>query len=178
MKKIFQGQETVSVVYTIMAVAVFLYTLVFITEYNDLFGLKLPQNQNVARFYEVILQEFNRQILVWAIVGIVGILMITFLEIRTKVPDRFAAVVMTVYMAACCFGGFDAIRNIIAIRAYYQTLDFQYLAAEGLMDYQMKFTTLQVGIGIYVVQILVCAAFAAVILLSHTKFKKMQKGGA
>ena len=76
MKKIFRGQVILSAVYTVTAIVVFLYTLVFMTEYNDLFGLKMPQNKQIAQFYEVILQGFNRQILVWAIVGIIGILMI------------------------------------------------------------------------------------------------------
>ena len=127
MKKIFRGQVILSAVYTVTAIVVFLYTLVFMTEYNDLFGLKMPQNKQIAQFYEVILQGFNRQILVWAIVGIIGILMIVLLEIRTAVPDRFAAAVMTVYMGCCCFGAVNAIRNILAIWAYYKGLDFQYL---------------------------------------------------
>ena len=165
MKKIFRGQVILSAVYTVTAIVVFLYTLVFMTEYNDLFGLKMPQNKQIAQFYEVILQGFNRQILVWAIVGIIGILMIVLLEIRTAVPDRFAAAVMTVYMGCCCFGAVNAIRNILAIWAYYKGLDFQYLYADGITGYELKFTTFQVGIGIYSVQIIVCVAFAAVLLL-------------
>ena len=166
MKKIFRGQVILSAVYTVTAIVVFLYTLVFMTEYNDLFGLKMPQNKQIAQFYEVILQGFNRQILVWAIVGIIGILMIVLLEIRTAVPDRFAAAVMTVYMGCCCFGAVNAIRNILAIWAYYKGLDFQYLYADGITGYELKFTTFQVGIGIYSVQIIVCVAFAAVLLLT------------
>lgn len=178
MKNIFRGQVVLSVVYTVMAIVVFLYTLVFMTEYNDLFGLKMPQNKQIAQFYEVILQEFNRQILVWAIVGVIGILMIVLLEIRTAVPDRFAAGVMTVYMGSCCFGAVNAIRNILAIWAYYKGLDFQYLYADGIAEYELKFTTFQVGIAVYSVQIVVCAAFAAVLLLSYIRYKKLQKGGA
>lgn len=177
MKKLYQGQRIMSVVYTIMAIIVFLYALVFITEYNDLFGLRLPQNQAIAQFYEGILQNFNRQILVWAIVGVVGILVIVMLEIRTKVPDRFAAIVMTAYMAACCFGSVDGVRNILAIQTYSRTLDFQYLPLEDIVDYQLEFTTFQAGVGIYAVHILVCVVFAAVLLLSHIKYIKMEKGG-
>ena len=170
MKKIFRGQVILSAVYTVTAIVVFLYTLVFMTEYNDLFGLKMPQNKQIAQFYEVILQGFNRQILVWAIVGIIGILMIVLLEIRTAVPDRFAAAVMTVYMGCCCFGAVNAIRNILAIWAYYKGLDFQYLYADGITGYELKFTTFQVGIGIYSVQIIVCVAFAALRAASSAAF--------
>ena len=56
MKKIFRGQVILSAVYTVTAIVVFLYTLVFMTEYIDLFGLKMPQNKQIAQFYEVILQ--------------------------------------------------------------------------------------------------------------------------
>ena len=142
MKKIFRGQVILSAVYTVTAIVVFLYTLVFMTEYNDLFGLKMPQNKQIAQFY------------------------------------RFAAAVMTVYMGCCCFGAVNAIRNILAIWAYYKGLDFQYLYADGITGYELKFTTFQVGIGIYSVQIIVCVAFAAVLLLSHIRYKKLQKGGA
>jgi hypothetical protein len=72
----------------------------------------------------------------------------------------------------------NAIRNILAIWAYYKGLDFQYLYADGITGYELKFTTFQVGIGIYSVQIIVCVAFAAVLLLSHIRYKKLQKGGA
>ena len=72
----------------------------------------------------------------------------------------------------------NAIRNILAIWAYYKGLDFQYLYADGITGYELKFTTFQVGIGIYSVQIIVCVAFVAVLLLSHIRYKKLQKGGA
>lgn len=81
-------------------------------------------------------------------------------------------------MGCCCFGAVNAIRNILAIWAYYKGLDFQYLYADGITGYELKFTTFQVGIGIYSVQIIVCVAFAAVLLLSHIRYKKLQKGGA
>ena len=66
----------------------------------------------------------------------------------------------------------------MCIRDSYKGLDFQYLYADGITGYELKFTTFQVGIGIYSVQIIVCVAFAAVLLLSHIRYKKLQKGGA
>ena len=50
MKKIFRGQVILSAVYTVTAIVVFLYTLVFMTEYNDLFGLKMPQTNKSPSF--------------------------------------------------------------------------------------------------------------------------------
>ena len=94
MRKLFKGQQILSVLYILASIGMFLFALAFMTEYSDLFGLKLPQNQEIAMFHDVILQTFNRQIFAWSLVGVIGIALIVFLEILSCVPDRFALVVM------------------------------------------------------------------------------------
>ena len=89
MRKLFKGQQILSVLYILASIGMFLFALAFMTEYNDLFGLKLPQNQEIAMFHDVILQTFNRQIFAWSLVGVIGIALIVFLEILSCVPDRF-----------------------------------------------------------------------------------------
>ena len=91
MRKLFKGQRILSVLYILASIGMFLFALAFMTEYSDLFGLKLPQNQEIAMFHDVILQTFNRQIFAWSLVGVIGIALIVFLEILSCVPDRFAA---------------------------------------------------------------------------------------
>ena len=101
MRKLFKGQRILSVLYILASIGMFLFALAFMTEYSDLFGLKLPQNQEIAMFHDVILQTFNRQIFAWSLVGVIGIALIVFLEILSCVPDRFALVVMLLLMVAC-----------------------------------------------------------------------------
>ena len=69
MRKLFKGQQILSVLYILASIGMFLFSLAFMTEYSDLFGLKLPQNQEIAMFHDVILQTFNRQIFAWSLVG-------------------------------------------------------------------------------------------------------------
>ena len=47
MQKIFKTQKITAGIYLVMAVVVFIFTLVFMTEYKDLFGLKLKQNSQI-----------------------------------------------------------------------------------------------------------------------------------
>ena len=61
MRKLFKGQQILSVLYILGFHRNVSVSLAFMTEYNDLFGLKLPQNQEIAMFHDVILQTFNRQ---------------------------------------------------------------------------------------------------------------------
>lgn len=177
MKKIFRGQQILAALYILASLGVFLFALAFMTDYSDLFGLKLPQNQEIAQFHDVILQTFNRQIFAWALVGVAGIALIVFLEIGTRVPDRFALVVMVVLAAACCAGACNAVMNLQAIAAYYQGLDFQYLYLEGMENYQLQFTTFRVGTALYSLYILVCGALAVNLTASHVAFVRLQRKG-
>lgn len=52
MRKLFKGQRILSVLYILASIGMFLFALAFMTEYSDLFGLKLPaepRNRNVPR---------------------------------------------------------------------------------------------------------------------------------
>lgn len=178
MKRLFTAQKCVSILYIVMTLVVFVYTLAFMTQYSDLVGLKMAQNRLIANFYDVGLQPFNRQMFAWALLAVAGVALIFFLEIRTRVPDLFAVVVMALCMAACCYGAFFAISNLTALSAYYAQLDFSHLVLEGgAADYQPKFATFQIGTGIYMAQLVVCVSLAAILVASHVKYKKLEKGG-
>lgn len=178
MKRLFAAQKCASILYIVMTLVVFVYALAFMTQYSDLVGLKMAQNKLIANFYDVGLQLFNRQIFAWALLAVAGIALIFFLEIRTRVPDLFATVVMTLCMAGCCYGAYFGIANLLALSAYYAQLDFSYLALEGgAADYQPKFATFQIGTGIYIAQIVICVGFAAILIASHVKYKKLEKEG-
>lgn len=175
MEKIFRTQKVTAVIYTVMSVVVFIYTLVFMTEYKDLFGMKLQQNSQVSFFHDIVLQTFNRQIFVFALIGIGVIVCSFFLEVFSKVPDRFSLIVIVLLLIVYCGGAVYAISNIQAVEAYYRILDIQYLHLEGLSDYQLKFTTFRVGLGIYVLQIIVCLLYGVSIVRSHVTFVKNRK---
>ena len=175
MRKLFKGQRILSVLYILASIGMFLFALAFMTEYSDLFGLKLPQNQEIAMFHDVILQTFNRQIFAWSLVGVIGIALIVFLEILSCVPDRFALVVMLLLMVACCYGAVNSIMNLQAISVYYQGLDFQYLSLEGLENYQLQFTTFRLGVVFNALYILVCGALAIDLTASHLTFVRLKK---
>lgn len=177
MQKIFRAQKVTAGIYFLMSIAVFVYTLVFMTEYKDLFGLKLQQNSQISFFHDSILQTFNKQIFTFAIVGILIIVFSFLLEIFSKVPDLFAVIVLVALLAVCCGGAGYALNNLVILEAFYKNLDFQYLYLEGLPDYEMHFTTFRAGLGVYVLQIAVCAVYGITIIMSHVTFRKNEKKG-
>lgn len=181
MKGLFKAQRSLSVCYIVLSVGTFLYSLFFMTEYSDLFGLILSQNQEITKFHDVILQTFNRQIFTWALVAVVGVFVMICLQIPTRVPDRFALVVMAGLLAALIFGAVTALGNLRAISAYYQNLDFSWLYLEIVGDaeeYVPKLTTFHLGNVLYTVQIAVNCLFGAVLTASHFRFVQLKKKGA
>lgn len=177
MQKIFKTQKIAAGFYAAVAIGVFLYTLIFMTEYKDLFGLKLKQNSQISFFHDSVLQMFNRQIFVLALVGLFIVMCSFCLEIFSKVPDLFALVLVEVLLVACCAGSVYALTNLQAVEGLYRTLDFQYLELEGLADYQLRFTTFRVGLGVYLLQIAACAGYGLTIAASHVTFVKNEKKG-
>lgn len=178
MQKLFKTQRLTAGLYTLTAVIVFLYTLCFMTEYKDLFGLKLKQNSQISFFHDSVLQMFNKQIFALAIFGILVILFSFLLEIFSKVPDKFALLVIGLSLRVCCAGSVYAISNIQAVESFYRSLDFQYLRLEGMADYEHRFGTLRIGTGIYVLNVICCVIYGVTIVRSYFKFLKMEKKGS
>lgn len=175
MQKTLKLQKIAAKLYIVTAVFVFAFTLCFMTEYKDLFGLKLKQNAQISFFHDSILQTFNRQIFTFAIFGILVILLSFLLETYSKVPDKFALAVIGLALVGCCAGSVYALTNIPAIEAFYKGLDFQYLKLEGLNSYEFHFTTFRVGIIVYLVNLAGCVCYGAALVMSHLKFRKAQK---
>lgn len=175
MQKLIKTQKVTAMIYIVMAIIIFLYSLCFMTEYSDLFGLMLKTNSHITNFYKNILQKFNWQIFRLSLGGIAGIVLIYVLEIMTKVVDKFALIVIETLLLFNIGGCGYSIMNLNAIQAYYKTLDFQYIELEGVRDYVLKFTAFNIGNVVYVGQIIVSLAFGIVIAACHIKFVKCRR---
>lgn len=177
MQKCLKTQRLAAWLHAGIAVAVFLYALCFMTEYKDLFGLKLKQNAQISFFHDSILQVFNKQIFAFAVFGVLVLLLSFLLETFRKIPDKFALIIMELSLIACCLCCAYALFNLQAIENYYAGLDFQYLRLESAGDYKPHFTTFRVGTGIYIANIICSLYYGFVICRSHVKFLNNQKKG-
>ncbi len=177
MRKIFRAQKAAAILYIIVVVVIFVYALAFMTDYENLFGLRLQGNSQVALFHDSILQPFNKGILIWAIVGVVGVLFAFMLETLTKVPDRFALILMAAVLCVCAYGSVYALQNLPAIMSFYRNMDISSLYLEGIEDYTLRFGTFYIGIGLYAAQIAVCVLYLVSLIVSHITFVKLRQRG-
>lgn len=165
--------------FLVMAVVMFLYALVFMTDFSDLFGLIMAANAPIAEFHDVLMQDFNQMAFICAIFGIFVYLFSKFLQINTHVPDTFALVVM----AACALVlvGFScyAIVELQVLQGIYLGLDFSSFAIEGgSSDYAIELRTFTAGKVLYAVQIALVIAYVADLFANHKTYKKLYGGAS
>ncbi len=171
MYKTFHIQKAAMWAFSILAVAAFAYALYFMTDYKDLFGLKLQLNAQIAEFHDETLQTFNQQIFVAAIVGVLVILVSRMLEVQDKVPDLFAVVVICVLLGWILYENVTFYVRIDEIREIYTNLDFQYYYLEGTADYELSLSTFSLGQGLYLVFSAVCGVYGLSLLGSHVAYR-------
>lgn len=172
MAKLFKRQKFFMNLFTVVATAVFVYALGFMTQYRGLFGLKLKQNSGIADFYGKTLQSFNRYIFVMALLGLFAIFIGYCLEINKKVPDQFAMIAMSVTLAVYSILAIVFMVQMVGIMAEYTSLDFSFAALEGLEDTTLKMQTFYIGYAIYGVTVIEAVLYSVSLVLSHNRCKK------
>lgn len=175
MVKIFKFQKLMLIFFIIASVAMFCASLYFMTDFKDLFGLKLKFNKPIAAFHDDLMQSFNQQFFWFTLFALLVVFLAFCLEIPHAVPDRFALIVMGVCLLAVVGFAVFALVRLPQLARVYEGLDFSKLDSEGAVDYQprnMAFVVLMILSGIH---ICVSLSMLAVLGLSHRSYLKNRK---
>ncbi len=165
--------------FLVMEVVMFLYALVFMTDFSDLFSLMMAANAPIAEFHDVLMQNFNQMAFVCAIFGILVFVFSKFLQVNSLVPDVFALVIMTVCALALIGFSCYAIVELQTLQGIYLGLDFSSFYLEGgSSEYVYEVRTFTAGFALYVAQIAVVAAYLVSLFVSHTTYKKLYGGAS
>lgn len=176
MKKGFKLQRIGVIVYLLTMVAVAIYSIGFMTYYEGLFGLELPVNAPITAFYEH-MQSFNRVFFWLAIVGVISIIFMFMLELKTKVCDKFALVIMSLFGALNIGTAIYGFISLPKLLAEYKGLDFSKMWIEDTKItedyvYVLNFSTFYVGYAVLTVLILVALGFIATLWVNHIIYKR------
>ncbi len=134
MKKLFKFQKIMSIVYIIATIAFFFYVLGFMTHMTDLAVLAYPQNKHLKEFHTEAM-AFNKLVFYISLVGLVSIVLVFALELRTKVQDLFGLIVTTVPALIVVVGCVIVITTVPGLQQTYADADMSYLWLE-LVKYQ------------------------------------------
>ena len=176
MEKIFKMQKIMMVVFITMAIIVFVFSLYFMTDFKDLFGLQLKANRSIKEFHDITMQSFNQQLFWFALLGIGTIVCLFFLETGKKVPDLFALVFNGVCLATSLGFSVYVLTVFPQLKQQYLTLDFSKYKLEGGANYILNTKTFTIGTVVYILNILVCLSFLVVLIVSHVRYLQAKKG--
>ncbi len=177
MVKIFKFQKLMLILFIIASVAMFCASLYFMTDFKDLFGLKLKFNKPIAVFHDDLMQGFNQQFFWFTLFALLVVFLAFCLEIPHAVPDRFALMVMGLCLSAIVGFSVFALLRLPQLVQVYEGLDFSKLDLEGAIDYQPRSVAFVVLMVLSGIQICISLTFLAVLSLSHRSFIKTQATG-
>ena len=123
------------------------------------------------------MQNFNKTWVYLSIVSLVSIIAMFFLETQKRVADRFALIVMGIFIAIAIATAVYVIVNTMSLLQEYQQVDFTYIYLEApeLADYQLQFETFYLVFIVHIVAIITFIGYFVSLLLSHILYVK-EKG--
>lgn len=176
MEKKLKLQKTMVMIYIIMAVVAFTYSLCFMTAYEDLFGLMLKANARIAYFHDVFMHGFNQTMFWFTLFGAVSIAWFYIFGCRQYVPDTVALVIISVSLLIISGWCIYALIEIPRLEATYLSLDFSNLALEGVTsDYVVRTKTFTYGMVIFAANLIVNITTIFTLISSNRMYMKTIK---
>lgn len=163
----FKLQKIMFIIYILVMVVVFIYTLGFMTDYSNLFGMEQGVNESIALFHDKTLQNFNSSIFIYSVIGVVSIIALFALQINKRICDTLAVVIVNVislFLLITCIISLITLPQIIS---EYNNVDFTFIGLEDTnftdTEYVRSYTTFYLGIAIYALE-----AIAMIIFMTST----------
>lgn len=163
----FKLQKIMFIIYILIMVVVFIYTLGFMTDYSNLFGMEQGVNESIALFHDKTLQNFNSSIFIYSVIGVVSIIALFALQINKRICDTLAVVIVNVislFLLITCIISLITLPQIIS---EYNNVDFTFIGLEDTnftdTEYVRSYTTFYLGIAIYALE-----AIAMIIFMTST----------
>ncbi len=178
MKKNMKIQKLFYNLFFIMQIVTVIYALGFMTDFAELFGLMLKENEAITHFHDIAMQSFNKTILAVAVFGVIVFIMSVFLQIKKYVPDRFALIMLIIPLLFIAVFSIFAITQLQVLGDMYTVLDFSNLSKEGGSEHILQMRTFEIGTIIYAIQTIFTALYAACLFNNHRTYKKLFGGEA
>lgn len=169
-------QKIFFIICFLLSIAMFVYALVFMTDYQVLYGFQLPANKKIAEFYSGQLQVFNRNILHFGIIMIIGFGIMWFTRIKTEVCNFYTLVINNL------IGLFVIVRSILNVfklkdmTKTYLSLDYSKTYLEGLENYQTNTAMLDFGVVFHYIIIVSTVIFLAIMTINFFKYLSLNEG--
>ena len=179
MKNIFKLQTVCFYLFIVIMVVNFIFSLSFMTSYDDLFGFELELNKSIKIFHDN-MQAFNKVLFYLSLVGAISIAIIFILELNHKVPDKFSIIVVCAISAVLVFQVIYSFVKLGTLMNEYKNVNFSYMWLENSKleqdyVYEHKYLVFYLGYVINALVLIVSFVFPAILVISNNKYIKSEK---
>ncbi|MFI3163444.1 MAG: hypothetical protein R3Y65_03250 [Bacillota bacterium] len=171
-------QRNAFFLFAAISLLVFVFSLYFMTDYQDLFGLvgnRYTENKLVADFHDDMMQPANQIFFKFGVVAILTAVFAMLMEVRTKVADKFALIVLCVLFAVLIGSAIYNLLQVTSLYNVYDGLDTSWVDDEGGTAHIRKYTAFYVGWVVYALQIISTALLGFIMAKNHFGFLKLAK---
>lgn len=173
MKKELCLQKIMFIVFILTAVAVFIYSLGFMTNYEAFQYLETANNRLVADFHHEKLIPFNNQIFYLSLIGIIMIVVIFISKINKvavkKVLNYLLALICSVPIIIVSVLG---LIQLPGLKTEYNGLDFSYVSGEIYAEYNPSTLAFDIGNVLYVITLILMIIYVVLLTILYFKNKK------
>lgn len=177
MKKLLIMQKVMFVIYIIAMVALFLYSLGFMTQYRDFQYLASYENYVLYEFHHERLIPYNNFIFNLAIVSIVTILIVFSCKYNKKLPNLVTTVIGILITIPTIISSVYSLKILPGLKKDYQGFDFSYVPEETYEPYTPSTLAFDIGEILSIALIIIMVLFIAILVVNCiAKYTSEAKG--
>lgn len=175
MNKAFQAQKIMRIVFLVASILFFVFSLCFMTDFKDLFGLRLKANRPIAEFHDIVLQGYTQRLFLLGVFSILVSVIAIMLETGKKVPDRFALSVMSFFLLCIAAFAIALAMRVPGMLHAYLSFDYSKVAFEGGVDYVLNPRYFYLALVFNAGLVLSALAFSSSLIIAHLCFMKQRR---
>lgn len=174
MKKLLTIQKVLFVLFIVSSIAFVIYSLGFMTEYEDFMYLSYRENQPLYEFHQETLLPFNNLIFYLSIVGVVFIILIFVAKLKVNMPKVWQLIAGVVATIPAIVGSIYSMANLSTIKSEYLTFDFSHVAEETYQEYKVSTLAFDIGNILFPIILIVMVLFIVILAVNCSMRKSYE----
>ncbi len=173
MKKELYLQKIMFIVFILSAIAVFIYALGFMTNYEAFQYLESRNNVLVATFHHEKLIPFNNQIFYGSLISVIMIVVIFISKMNKRLVNKVLSYILALICAIpVIVVSILGLMQLPGLKTEYNNLDFSYVSEEIYATYNPSTLAFDIGNVLYVITLILMIAYVVLLSIIYFKNKK------
>ena len=174
MKKKLIFQKVMFALFILFVVVSFIYTLGFMTEYQDFQYLFDSANKPLYNFHHEELIPFNNVIFYVSVIGVIMIIVVFIAKLNKVLPKLLNLILGIVAILPLLLTSIYSILELPGIKDTYNTLDFSHVAEEIYDEYNPSTFAFDFGYIFYIISLVFVVIYLITIITNYIVRRRIE----